>query len=62
MENKYTFKLTLDEMKMIRNALEYEAERRSNIHSTKVEEHNALADLFSIRIYDAYKQRRGEVK
>jgi hypothetical protein len=28
MENNYTFKLTLEEMKMIRNALALEADRR----------------------------------
>lgn len=60
MENKYTFKLTLDEMRMIRNALEYEAERRENGSGSRVEEHNALADFFGRRVEDAYKQIRGE--
>lgn len=53
MEKKYTFKLTLDEMRMIRNALELEAERREKGSGSKVEEYNALVEFFYRRIDDA---------
>lgn len=53
MKEKYTFKFTLEEMRMIRNALELEAERREKGSGSKVAEYNSLAEFFNRRIEDA---------
>ena len=55
MENKYTFKLTMEEMRMIRNALALEVDRRETNNLDKVDEYDALVYLFTRRIIDATK-------
>lgn len=54
-EQKYTFKLTLREMRMIRIALELEPERRENNNIAFAQEYNSLREHFDRRIYDALK-------
>lgn len=59
MENKYTFKLTIKEMTLIRTSLELEADRCAQYpNSERTARAKALAELFNRRLEDALKQEK----